>query len=114
MADRHPQAGRRTDSPLVMAEVEHMPILDRTKPFVAMNESTVCTVETSDKAGAKRGAVALGLSRHDLGHGFVVYQTIEEAEAIVVILGNAIADAKRIEAGEQPLAPAGRQPPVKH
>ena len=77
-----------------------MPILDKTQPFVSMNESAVCTVETRDQSGAKRGAVALGLSRHDFNHGYVVYQTIEEAEAIVALLRLAIADARRVEAGE--------------
>lgn len=113
MVDRHPHAPGR-ESPLVMSEIEWMPIVDRTLPFIAMNESTVCTVETSDRAGKKRGAVALGLARHDMSSGCAVYQSIAEAEAIVALLKNAIADAKRIEAGETPLAPDGIAPPVKH
>jgi hypothetical protein len=112
MADRHPNAAG--DSPLVMGRIEHMPIVGRMKPFSTMNESVVATVETQDTTGATRGAVAFGISRHDLPHGFVVYQTIVEAEAIVALLQNAIDDAKRIEAGIPPLAPLSDAPPVKH
>jgi len=112
MANRHPKAS--DTSSLVMSQIEKMPILDTVKDFHALNESTVCTVETYDQAGNVRGAIALGLSRHDLPHGFVVYQSIAEAEAMVVLLQNGINDAKRIEAGIAPLAPAGITPPVKH
>jgi hypothetical protein len=113
MADRHPKAPDR-ESPLVMGPAERMPILDTVKTFSAMNESVVCTVETHDRAGNKRGAIAFGISRHDLPVGFAVYQTIVEAEAIVALLQNAIADAKRIEDGIAPLAPISDAPPVKH
>lgn len=112
MADRHP--GARGASPLVMPQIERMPIVDKVKLFSSMNESVVCTVETHDTAGNKRGAIAFGVSRHDLPHGFAVYQTIVEAEAIVAMLQNAIDDAKRIEAGIAPLAPISDAPPVKH
>lgn len=97
-----------------MNEVEELPILDKVKPFVSMNESVVCTLETRDRSGAKRAGIAIGLSRHDLNHGYVVYQTVEEAEAIVALLRAGIADARRIEAGEQPLAPAGIEPQARH
>ena len=112
MADRHPSAS--TASPLVMGQIEKMPILETVKTFFAMNESVVCTVETRDRDRNVRGAIALGLSRHDLPHGFVVYQTIIEAEAIVALLQNGIADARRIEAGITPLAPVSDLPPAKH
>lgn len=113
MADRHPNPPDR-ERPLVMGPAERMPILDTVKTFSTMNESVVCTVETHDRAGNKRGAIAFGLSRHDLPIGFAVYQTIVEAEAIVALLQNAIADAKRIEDGIAPLAPISDAPPVKH
>lgn len=113
MGGRHPQAGGG-ESPLVMGEVESMPIVGRVKSFVTMNETTVCTVETRDRAGDKRGAIALGLSHQHLDRGFAIYQSIAEAEAIVALLQNSIADARRIEAGEAPLAPEGIEPPVKH
>lgn len=113
MGGRHPGA-RSAESPLFIGEVESMPIVGRVKPFLTMNETTVCTVETPDETGRTRGAIALGISHHTLDHGFVVYQSITEAEAVVALLQNAIADARRIEAGEVPLAPAGVEPPVKH
>lgn len=112
--DAHPELGKRERPSLRMGELEVMPILSRSIPFLAMNESTVCTVETVDVAGAKRGAIALGISRHDLPHGFVVYQSVDEAEAMIGLMRNAIDDAKRIEAGTQPVAIEGRDPPVKH
>ncbi len=113
MVERHPNAPDR-DSPLVMGVAQRMPILDMVKTFSTMNESVVCTLETHDRAGQKRGAIAFGISRHDLPVGFAVYQTIVEAEAIVALLQNAIADSKRIEAGIAPLAPISDAPPVKH
>jgi len=112
MADRHP--GADDSSPLVMRAIENLPILDTVKGFVALNESVVCTVQTHDRAGNVRGAIALGLSRHDLSHGFVIYQTIAEAEAIVALMQKGIADAKRLEAGVEPLAPASAVSPVTH
>lgn len=112
MADRHPKA--RGSSPLVMGRVARMPIVDTVKPFISMNESVVCTVETHDTSGAKRGAIALGISRFNIQHGYVVYQSIPEAETLIALLQNAIDDARRIEAGIAPLAPVTDVPPVKH
>lgn len=111
--DAHPELGKRSRPALRVAEIVQLPILTKTKPFLAMNESTVCTAELTDEGEAKRGAVALGMSRHDLPHGFVVFQSIEEAEAIVALLNIAIVDAKRIEAGLVPFAREGIAPPVK-
>lgn len=113
MALDHP--GRKpSDDQLVMGNVELMPILHRIKQLLSLNESTVCTVETTDRGGRRRGAVAWGVSRHDLDHGFVVYHSIDEAEALIALLRNAIDDARRIEAGQPPLAPEGIAPPSKH
>lgn len=114
MGDRHPGLKRDPARDLRVRDVEPMPIVDKTKPFLAMNETTVCTVELTDRSGAKRGAVAIGFSRHDLAHGYVTYSAIDEAEAIVALIRNAIDDAKRIEAGEPCLAVPGIAPQRKH
>lgn len=113
MRTGHPAAKGKGPA-LVMGQVERMPILGRMKPFLTMNEATIATVETVDSTGAKRGAIAYGISHDSLDHGFVTYSTIEEAEAIVALLQAGIADAKRIEAGETPLAPISTEPPVRH
>lgn len=99
---------------LIVGEVEAMPICGTTKPFLMMDQSVICTVETKDLSGAPRGAVAIGLSHSAMPSGFATYASIGEAEAIIVLIQNGIDDAKRIEAGQQPYAPEGIQPPVKH
>jgi hypothetical protein len=100
----HPQ-GKPTG--IVVGATERMPILGRLKTFHSWNETTVCTVETRDRSGATRGAIAIGFSNHGRSDGVTTYSTIEEAEAVVVLLQNAIDDARRIERGEAPLAQEG-------
>lgn len=41
---------------LIIGAIETMPIIGSLKRFHAMDESTVCTVETQDKSGATRDA----------------------------------------------------------
>lgn len=109
-----PDSRQNNPRTLIVGMVEQMPICGTTKQFLMMDQSVICTVETKDLSGANRGAVAIGLSHTDMPHGFATYSSIAEAEALVVLIQNGIDDAKRIEAGQQPYAPEGIQPPSQH
>lgn len=106
---RHPKG--KGDG-LVVDAVQCMPCVGQVKLFHSWNETTVATIETTDRAGAKRAGVAIGFSKHDRTDGVATYSTIAEAEALVALIQNAILDARRIEAGEPALAPAGVEPPT--
>lgn len=98
---------RNRPTTLIVGNIENMPILGRMKQFFHMDESTICTVETKDRAGNTRGAVAFGMSHHAISIGYVIYSQIDETEAIIALLQNAVIDAKRIEAGLAPFAQEG-------
>jgi len=89
-----------------------MPCCGVVKAFHAWNETTVATIETKDCSGRDRAGVVIGFSRDDRSDGVATYSTIEEAEAFLQLVRNAIDDAKRIEAGQAPLAQEGRTPPT--
>lgn len=90
-------------SGIIVNAIESMPILGNVKQFHTWNETTVCTVACE----GRRGAVAIGFSKHGRADGVATYSSIEEAKLIVALIVNAISDAERIERGEAPLAALG-------
>lgn len=112
MSARHPQANGPAREALVVGPVEHIPICGQVKSFHTWNETTVCTIETVDASRRRRGGIAIGFSKHGREDGVATYSTIAEAEALLALLGNAIADARRIEAGQPTHARPGREPPT--
>lgn len=92
---------------LIVGAIEQMPILGQMKGFYIWNELTVCSIETTDSTGAKRGGVAIGFSQSHRAQGVATISSIKEAEVLIQLMQNAVDDAKRIEAGQQPYAEEG-------
>lgn len=109
---RHPGANQPRGEALAVGAIEEMPIVGKVKSFHTWNETTIATIETTDRGGRNRGGIAIGFSRHDRCDGVATYSTIEEAEILIQLLRSAIDDAIRIEAGQAPLAQEGRIPPT--